>query len=119
MQHLNNAAAGVSPALLPHIWLVSKSRYPVINNPSLDSIVSYLTDAPKIVRDLQPMQWQILDAPQDGSIMLVWQPLEYLGTNAASDGYVYADAEQYFESKVRGFVSITDRNGMMYIVADG
>ena len=105
MQHLKDPAAGVAQPLLPHLHLVSKSRYPVQNNPSLESIVQYLTDAPKIVRDLQPMQWQMLDAPSDGTMLLVWQPLEYLGTNAASDGYVYADAEQVFKSEVRGYVS--------------
>lgn len=112
MQHLKDPAAGVGQALLPHLHLVSKSRYPVSNNPSLDSIVGYLADAPKVVRDLQPMQWQMLDAPQDGTLLLVWQPLEYLGTNAASDGYVYADQEQYFKSEVRGYVScIRHRRG--------
>jgi hypothetical protein len=105
MAHPKDPAAGISSALLPHLHLVSKNRYPVSNNPSLDSIVNFLTDAPKVVRDLQPMQWQMLDAPQDGTMLLVWQPLEYLGNSAASDGYIYADAEQYYKSDVRGFVS--------------
>ncbi|KPI46035.1 uncharacterized protein AB675_960 [Cyphellophora attinorum] len=103
MAHPKDPAAGISSALLPHLHLVSKNRYPVSNNPSLDSIVNFLSDAPKVVRDLQPMQWQMLDAPQDGTMLLVWQPLEYLGTSAASDGYIYADAEQYYKSDVRGF----------------
>ena len=105
MQHLKDPAAGVAPVLLPHIHLVSKGRYPTTNNPSLESIVSYLSEAPKIVRDVQPMQWQFLDAPADGTLLLVWQPLEYMGTAFASDGYIYADAEQTFKSDVRGFVS--------------
>jgi hypothetical protein len=108
MQHPKDPAAGIAQVLLPHIHLVSKSRYPVTNNPNLDSIVAYLSEAPKIVRDLQPMQWQILDAPADGTLMLVWQPLEYLGTAFASDGYVWADAEQTFKSEVRGFVCCDD-----------
>lgn len=105
MQHLKDPAAGVAQALLPHVHLVAKSRYPIQNNPSLESIVQYLTDAPKVVRDLQPMQWQMLDTPPDGTMLLVWQPLDYLGVAAASDGYIYADAESLFKSEVRGYVS--------------
>lgn len=83
--------------------LISKHRYPVIANPSLEMIVGFLMEAPKIVRDVQPVQWQFLDAPPDGSLLLTWQPLEYLGTNFASDGYVWADAEQPFTSVVQGY----------------
>jgi hypothetical protein len=84
--------------------LVSKYRYPLINSITLDTVVVYLTEAPKIVHDLQPVQWQFLDAPQDGSVLLVWQPLEYLETNFASDGYVWADVEQAFSQEIRGYV---------------
>jgi hypothetical protein len=83
--------------------LISKHRYPVIANPSLEMIVGFLMEAPKIVRDVQPVQWQFLDGPQDGSLFLTWQPLEYLGTAFASDGYVWADAEQPFTSEVQGY----------------
>lgn len=84
--------------------LISKNRYPITNNPALETIVGYLLEAPKIVRDLQPMQWQFLDAPADGTLILTWQPTEQLGTNFASDGYVYGDVEQSFKSDVRGYV---------------
>ena len=83
--------------------LISKHRYPILPNASLETIVGYLVEAPKIVRDVQPVQWQFLDAPQDGSLFLTWQPLEYLGTSFASDGYVWADAEQPFTSIVQGY----------------
>jgi hypothetical protein len=89
---------------LPHMHLVSKYRYPLINSITLDTVVGYLTEAPKIVHDLQPVQWQFLDAPHDGSVFLVWQPLEYLDTNFASDGYVWADVEQAFSQEIRGYV---------------
>ena len=75
------------------------------NNPSLDTIVGYLLEAAKIMRDLQPVQWQFVDTPQDGTFMLVWQPLEHMGTNFSSDGYVWSDAEATFTSAVRGYVS--------------
>jgi hypothetical protein len=84
--------------------LVSKYRYPLINSITLDTVVGYLTEAPKIVHDLHPVQWQFLDAPQDGSVFLVWQPLEYHDTNFASDGYVWADVEQAFSQEIRGYV---------------
>ncbi|KAI1609912.1 hypothetical protein EDD36DRAFT_498722 [Exophiala viscosa] len=100
---LKDPAAGVPPQLLPHMHLVSKYRYPVTSNPSLETIVGYLLEAPKIVRDLQPVQWQFIDTPQDGMLMLTWQPLEYLGTAFASDGFVWADAEHVFKSEVRGY----------------
>ena len=85
--------------------LVSKYRYPHINSMSMETVVGYLTEAPKIVRDLQPVQWQFLDAPQDGSVFLVWQPIEYLDTNFASDGYAWADVEHSFQQEARGYVS--------------
>jgi len=65
-------------------------------------------EASKIMRDIQPVQWQLLDTPQDGTMLLTWQPMDYLGTNFASDGYVWADAEQAYKSDVRGYVSIPD-----------
>ena len=88
--------------------LVSKYRYPLISALSLETVVGYLTEAQKIVHDLQPVQWQFLDAPQDGSLLLVWQPLEYLDTTFASDGYVWGDVEQAFSQEIRGYVCSTD-----------
>lgn len=84
--------------------LVSKHRYPITTNPSLETIVGYLLEAPKIVRELQPMQWQFIDTPQDGTLLLSWQPLEYLSTTFSSDGFVWADVEASFKSEVRGYV---------------
>ncbi|KAL2421586.1 hypothetical protein ABEF95_006735 [Exophiala dermatitidis] len=101
---LKDPAAGVvPPQLLSHLHLVSKYRYPLTSNPSFETIVAYLLEAPKIVRDLQPVQWQFLEAPPDGTLLLTWQPLEHLGTNFASDGYIWADAEHVFTSEVRGY----------------
>ncbi|RMZ88320.1 hypothetical protein DV736_g4450, partial [Chaetothyriales sp. CBS 134916] len=103
MHQLKDPAAGVAPQLLPHMHLISKHRYPIINNPSLETIVGYLLEAPKIVRDLQPVQWQFIDAPADGTLFLAWQPLEYMATTMASDGYVWADVEQVAKSEIRGY----------------
>lgn len=49
------------------------------------------------------MHWTFLDGPQDGTVMLTWQSLNHLGTNFASDGYVWADAEQAYTYDVRGY----------------
>ena len=69
-----------------------------------DTVVEYLLSAPKVTRELQPMHWTFIDGPPDGSVMLTWQPLNYLGTNFASDGYVWADVEQAFSFEARGYV---------------
>jgi hypothetical protein len=50
------------------------------------------------------MHWTFLEAPPDGTVMLTWQPLAHLGNNFASDGYVWADAEQAFTFEARGYV---------------
>ncbi|EXJ91382.1 hypothetical protein A1O1_04494 [Capronia coronata CBS 617.96] len=101
---LKDPAAGIPAPLLPHLHLVSKYRYPITSNPSFETIVGYLLEAPKIVRDLQPVQWQFIETPPDGTMMLTWQPLEHMGTNFASDGYIWADAEHVFKSEVRGYI---------------
>jgi hypothetical protein len=71
--------------------------------------VDYLISAPKIVRELQPVRWMFLDGPPDGSLLLVWQPLNHLGTNFASDGYVWADVEQIYTTEAKGYVSLHKR----------
>ena len=53
------------------------------------------------------MNWMFLDGPHDGSVLLVWQPLAQLGTKFASDGYVYADAEEVFMHQHRGYVRVS------------
>ncbi|PGG98369.1 hypothetical protein GX51_06856 [Blastomyces parvus] len=96
-------AGGVPQQLLPHMHLVSNYRYPVMNNLSHETAVDYLISAPKVVRERQTMHWMFLDGPPDGTVMLVWQPLNHLGTNFASDGYVWADPEQLYSTEIRGY----------------
>ncbi|OJD22075.1 hypothetical protein ACJ73_06587 [Blastomyces percursus] len=96
-------AGGVPQQLLPHMHLVSNYRYPVMNNLSTDTAVEYLISAPKVVRELQTVHWMFLDGPPDGTVMLVWQPLNNLGTTFASDGYVWADAEMLYNTEMRGY----------------
>jgi hypothetical protein len=87
--------------------LVSRQRYPVMNGLPTETVVDYLVSAPKVVRELQPMHWTFLDGPPDGTTILTWQPLHQLNTNFASDGYIWADAEQAFTFEARGYVRIT------------
>ena len=74
-------------------------------SPALETVVSYLLEAPKMMRDMHPVQWQFLDAPPDNTMFLTWQPSDHMGLNFASDGYVWGDPEQLFDSDVRGYVS--------------
>ncbi|KAL4922855.1 hypothetical protein BDW62DRAFT_3863 [Aspergillus aurantiobrunneus] len=101
---MDDPASRVPGQLLPHMHLVSRNRYPLMHMMPTDTVVEYLLSAPKIVREAQPMHWTFLDGPQDGTVMLTWQPLNHLGTNFASDGYVWADAEQAFTFEARGYV---------------
>lgn len=68
-----------------------------------ETAVEYLLSAPRVCQS-QPMHWTFLDGPNDGTVMLTWQPLAHLGSNFASDGYVWADAEQAFTFENRGYV---------------
>ncbi|KZF24401.1 DUF1750-domain-containing protein [Xylona heveae TC161] len=99
---MNDPSDGVPQHLLPHVHLVSSYRYPILASLSVETVVDYLLQAPKVVKDVAPMNWTFLDGPSDGSVLLVWQPFK-LGTHFASDGYVWADAEQAFTSDVRGY----------------
>ncbi|WEW58073.1 hypothetical protein PRK78_003540 [Emydomyces testavorans] len=100
---MQDPAGGVPQQLLPHMHLVSSYRYPSMASLTIETAVEYLLSAPKVVRELQPVHWMFLDAPPDGAIMLVWQPLNHLGTNFASDGYIWGDAEQVFTTESRGY----------------
>lgn len=73
-------------------------------SPSLDNIVHFLVEAPKVLRESATVHWQFIDTPADGTMLLVWQPAQYGEHTVASDGYVWGDVEQAFTSDVRGFV---------------
>lgn len=84
--------------------LVSRCRFPSLQMLPTETVVDYLMSAPRMVREVHPMHWTFLDGPPDGTVMLTWQPLHQLGVNFASDGYVWADAEQAFTFESRGYV---------------
>ena len=66
----------------------------------LQEVTKWLLAAPKIARDTAPFFWTFLDGPQDGTILLTWQPLQRLHTEMATDGYVWAGAETYYQHEV-------------------
>ena len=89
---------------LPHVHLVSTYKFPFLPQINNDAMVDNLLRAPHITKEVAPMLWTFLDSPPDGTVMLVWQPLAQLGTKFASDGYIYADAEEVFTHQHRGYV---------------
>ncbi|CAI4216342.1 unnamed protein product [Parascedosporium putredinis] len=90
-------SSGVHQDLLPHAHLVSTHRYALMPRVDLPDVAKWLMDAPRIAKNQSPFHWTYLDGPVDGTILLTWQPLARLGTNFASDGFVWASPEQYFK----------------------
>ncbi len=66
----------------------------------LQEVAKWLFAAPKIARDTAPFYWTYLEAPHDGQIWLTWQPLQRLGVNMASDGYIWAGSETLYQQEV-------------------
>ncbi len=66
----------------------------------LHEVAKWLFAAPKIARDTAPFFWTYLDCPHDGTILLTWQPLVRLGLAMASDGYIWAGSETFYQQEV-------------------
>ncbi|ROW11548.1 hypothetical protein VMCG_01557 [Cytospora schulzeri] len=86
--------------MIPHLHLISTFRYAAMANVSPQDVTKWLMSAPKIARDTAPFFWTYLDAPADGTIMLTWQPLQRMETNFATDGYIWAAPETYYQQDV-------------------
>lgn len=89
--------ASVDRLQMPHVHLVSSSRYPAIPRLDPNEVAKWLINAPHIARDKATVFWTYLDKPQDGTVLLTWQPLQRLGVNFATDGYIWAPPEQVFK----------------------
>jgi len=88
------------------VHLVSTYRFPQVPQLHPEKVAEWLCGAPKIARDQAPFYWTYLDRPADGTILLVWQSLS-MGHEYASDGYIWAPAEDAFQIEVSGgYVSI-------------
>lgn len=67
----------------------------------IPEVTEWLLNSPRIARDGAPFFWTFLDTPQDGSIILTWQPLQRMGTEFASDGYIWPRGETYYQHEIR------------------
>lgn len=74
-----------------------------------NKIAEWLISAPKIASSSAPFYWTYLERPQDGLILLTWQPEAQLGPQFASDGYVWAGAETVYVLPIEGYVRIPSR----------
>ncbi|KPM45470.1 hypothetical protein AK830_g1073 [Neonectria ditissima] len=88
---------GIPQDLMPHVHLISSFRYPAMPRLDLNEVAKWLMSAPQVARDRAPFFWTYLDKPTDGTILLTWQPLQRLGTNFATDGFVWAPPEQIYK----------------------
>ncbi|KAF7563496.1 hypothetical protein G7046_g648 [Stylonectria norvegica] len=88
---------GVPQDLMPHVHLISSFRYPAMPRLDLTEVAKWLMNAPQVARDRAPFFWTYLDKPTDGTILLTWQPLQRLGENFATDGFVWAPPEQIYK----------------------
>ncbi|KAJ3564897.1 hypothetical protein NPX13_g7689 [Xylaria arbuscula] len=100
MSAINDPSYAVSRDLLPHVHLLSTYPYTYKAQIQPNEVTSWLIQAPKIARDTAPFCWTYLDKPENGQILLTWQPLQQMGTHFASDGFIWPTQEAYFTSEV-------------------
>lgn len=95
---------------MPHVHLKSHQQYPITRDLNIPMIVSYLRDAPRVVNDLQPVEWTYLNPPRDGTVMLVWQAPGQI--NYASDGYWWCDVETQARRRHGNYVRFFGSTGL-------
>ncbi|CAK4024521.1 Hypothetical predicted protein [Lecanosticta acicola] len=100
---MQNPSQGVAPQLLPHVHLTSLHRFPQNASLGIEQVYRYLCDAPTIVKQVAPMTWQYVQAPQDGTIWLEWIAQERNDQMYPSDGYIWGDPEQSFQQNFNGY----------------
>ncbi|KAI0125790.1 hypothetical protein BJ170DRAFT_447939 [Xylariales sp. AK1849] len=100
MSAMGDPSHGVNRDLLPHVHLISTFRYTQKARVEIPEVTQWLMNAPQIARDKAPFFWTYLDRPENGNVMLTWQPLHLMATNFASDGYIWPPAEQYFTQDI-------------------
>lgn len=100
MSTMNDPSYAVHRDLLPHVHLIATYRYTYKAHVQPAEVTGWLMQAPKIARDTAPFFWTYIDKPENGQIFLTWQPLQLMGTNCASDGFIWPPQEQYFRHEV-------------------
>ena len=86
-----------------HVHLISLHRFPLIASLNFEQAFRYLIDAPSIVKQIAPMSWNYVQAPQDGTLWLEWIPQERNDHPFPSDGYVWGDPEQTYRQEIGGY----------------
>lgn len=76
-----------------HVHLISGHRYPLSPILNIDAAYRHLAEAPTIVKQVAPMAWQYVQAPQDGTVWLEWISPRGGEYRFATDGYVWGDQE--------------------------
>ena len=81
------------------------SQYPLprVSQPSIEFIIENLVKAYRIFNESIAVSWQFLDAPPAEYAALTWQPPALHG-RFATDGYIWADPEQFSTNEVQGYV---------------
>ncbi|KAK0364962.1 hypothetical protein LTR59_008678 [Friedmanniomyces endolithicus] len=100
---MQNPSQGLQAPLQNHVHLISGHRFPVIASLDLNQALTYLLDAPTIVKTVAPMSWTYVQAPSDGTIWLEWLPPDKADGRFPSDGYVWADTESTYRHDFRGY----------------
>ncbi|KAH0338568.1 DUF1750-domain-containing protein, partial [Aureobasidium melanogenum] len=93
---------GVPAQLLPHVHLISGHKYPFSPQLGIDGAYTYLFEAPKVVKQVAPMSWQYISAPQDGTVFLTWIGGR-MQNQFPTDGYVWVDPEQRYTQDFGGY----------------
>ncbi|KAI0106213.1 hypothetical protein GGR51DRAFT_560017 [Nemania sp. FL0031] len=97
---MTDPSHAVARELLPHVHLLSTYRYTYKAQVQPVEVTSWLMQAPKIARDTAPFFWSYIDKPENGQVYLAWQPLQLMGTQFASDGFIWPPQEAYFTQEV-------------------
>lgn len=99
---MGDASANVAPQLLYHFSAVSQFKYAPQGMLPTQMVLDLLLKAPAVAQQY-PFVWTMLDAPQEGSVLLVWiSP----STTPATDGCVWLEQEHFFSAEEKGYVSI-------------
>lgn len=97
-------SASVSPQLLHHLHALCVMKYPLYQSLQPELLVDMLLKTPAVVQQYT-FAWSMIEPPPPGSLMLSWHP-PAMGTSCASDGYVWADAENVHTVDVKGYVCL-------------
>lgn len=92
-----------NPCQQNHVHLISGHRYPLHPALNIDAAYRYLTEAPTVVKQVAPMAWQYVQAPQDGTVWLEWISPRGGEYRFASDGYAWGDSEMSRREEFGGY----------------